>query len=171
MSPIIHPDIWMHCQLSVAAHAGGCIVNGKRYVVHKSGYLVREDFVGVVNSLGAETVCKAIERYKPKKDKNLTMDEYKEKLISYILDAPKKDGQYIISSETILEMAREELIKRGVALEELTPEEKADFKNRLTEYFKRAEKKKSPTNYRYLLNSESILEIAKDVLIKQEAKK
>ena len=65
MSPIIHPDIWMHCQLSVAAHAGGCIVNGKRYVVHKSGYLVREDFVGVVNSLGAETVRKAIERYKP----------------------------------------------------------------------------------------------------------
>lgn len=65
MSPIIHPDIWMHCQLSVAAHAGGCIVNGKRYIVHKSGYLVREDFVGVVNSLGAETVCKAIKRFHP----------------------------------------------------------------------------------------------------------
>lgn len=96
--------------------------------------------------------------------------KYKDKLISYLLDAPKKDGQYIISSETILEMAREELIKRGVALEELTPEEKADFKNRLTEYFKRAEQKKSPTNYWYLLNAESIFEIAKDVLIKQEDK-
>lgn len=96
--------------------------------------------------------------------------EYNDKLISYILDAPKKDGQYIISSETILEMAREELIKRGVALEELTPEEKADFKNRLREYFKRAEQKKSPTNYWYLLNAESIFEIAKYVLIKQEAK-
>lgn len=101
-----------------------------------------------------------------KDKKDLTMDEYKDKLISYLLNAPEKDGQYIISSETILEMVRKEFIKRGVALEELTLEEKADFKNRLTEYFKRAEQKKSPTNYWYLLNVESIFDMAKDVLIK-----
>lgn len=110
--------------------------------------------------------------YKPRKDKKyLTMDEYKDKLISYILNAPKKDGEYIISSATILEMAKEELIKKGMVVKELTQEEKNAFKNQLMEYFQRAEQKKSPTNYWYLLNAESIFDMAKDVLIKQDAKK
>lgn len=63
MSPIIHPDIWQHCQLSVARHTGAIRVNGRLYCVHHSGHLVRDDFCGVVSVLGAETAHKALLRF------------------------------------------------------------------------------------------------------------
>ena len=63
MSPIIHPDIWQHSQLSVARHTGAIRVNGRLYYVLPSGHLVRDDFCGVVSALGAETACKAIKRF------------------------------------------------------------------------------------------------------------
>lgn len=93
-------------------------------------------------------------------------------LTDYLLNAPNKDGQYVISSKTILEMAKEELIKRGelVDTDTIQKEQYSKFKDQLTEHFQRNSQKKSPTNYWYLINAESILEMAKDILIKEEKK-
>lgn len=88
-------------------------------------------------------------------------------LADFLLNAPNKDGQYVISSKTILEMAKEELIKRGELVDTtIQKEQYSEFKDQLTEHFQTNSKKKSPTNYWYLINSESILEMAKDILIK-----
>jgi hypothetical protein len=102
----------------------------------------------------------------------MTQSDVKTKLIDYLLNAPKKDGQYVISSKTILEMAKEELIKRGELVDTETIQNAAlsEFKDQLTDYFQRSLQKKSPTNYWYLLSAESILEMAKDELIKEDKK-
>lgn len=99
----------------------------------------------------------------------MAQSDFKTQLTEYLLNAPKKDGQYVISSETILEMAKEELIKRGelVDTDTIQKEQYFEFKDQLTDYFQRSLQKKSPTNYWYLLSAESILKMAKDELIKE----
>lgn len=64
MAPLIAPDYWMNCQLSIARYYGGCIIEHRYYFVHKeSGYLVRSDFRLPIHNLGIETVKKALLRY------------------------------------------------------------------------------------------------------------
>lgn len=61
---IIDKDVWRNSPLSIAKYSGGCIVNGKKFVVdEKSGALVAIDFLGLINAIGVETVCKAVDRY------------------------------------------------------------------------------------------------------------
>ena len=45
--------------------------------------------------------------------KPVETSDFKTKLAEYLQNNSPKDGQYVISSESILEMAKEELIKRG----------------------------------------------------------
>lgn len=50
---------------------------------------------------------------KQKEQKPVETSDFKTKLAEYLQNNSPKDGQYVISSESILEMAKEELIKRG----------------------------------------------------------
>lgn len=100
------------------------------------------------------------------------MRNFYDKLVDYLLGSQKKEGKYVIKSETVLEMAKEELIARG----DVVPKEpernlnaSSEFKDRLAEYFERNVRKKSQTNYWYLINTESILEMAKEELLKRGA--
>lgn len=64
MNIITPPDIWLHCQLSIARFTGAIRVNGKDYLVdYASECLVRADFAKYVSALGIETVGKAVERF------------------------------------------------------------------------------------------------------------
>lgn len=69
MNIITPPDIWLHCQLSIARFTGAIRVNGKDYLVdYVSNCLVRADFAKYVSDLGIETVGKAVKRF-PDADK------------------------------------------------------------------------------------------------------
>ena len=50
---------------------------------------------------------------KQKEHKPTNDSDFKTKLAEYLQNNSPKDGQYVISSESILQMAKEELIKRG----------------------------------------------------------
>ena len=40
----IAPEYWLNSQLSVARHHGGCVINGKKFIIDPvDNYLVRED--------------------------------------------------------------------------------------------------------------------------------
>ena len=63
MAIIYEKEAWLNSQLSVARFYGGININGQGFKVVRGGQLVREDFVGVVNSLGADVVVRALNRY------------------------------------------------------------------------------------------------------------
>ena len=52
---IIAPESWKYSQMSIAARYGGIKIQGDEYFVDgASNYLVRHDWVGVVNAVGIE---------------------------------------------------------------------------------------------------------------------
>ena len=72
---------------------------------------------------------------KQKEQKPVETSDFKTKLAEYLQNNSPKDGQYVISSESILEMAKEELLKRGVVQKpvEYLPKQKVfDIMTKLT---------------------------------------
>lgn len=63
MAIIYEKEAWLNSQLSIARFYGGININGQGFKVVRGGQLVRDDFVGVVNSLGVDIVVRAIKRY------------------------------------------------------------------------------------------------------------
>ena len=63
MAIIYDKGVWLNSPLSLARFTGGCVINNRQFKIIKGGYLVRDDFVGVVNKLGVNTVSRALHKY------------------------------------------------------------------------------------------------------------
>ncbi len=63
MAIIYDKEVWLNSPLSLARFTGGCVINNRQFKIIKGGYLVRDDFVGVVNKLGVDTVSRALHKY------------------------------------------------------------------------------------------------------------
>ncbi len=63
MAIIYDKEVWLNNPLSLARFTGGCVINNYQFKIIKGGYLVRDDFVGVVNKLGVDMVSRALHKY------------------------------------------------------------------------------------------------------------
>ena len=102
----------------------------KKWALDFINYLDANRFEGKMNVSNAE--CKDIEEaffsadwekiykycnkylQKPAEPSDTENSDFKVRLADYMQKASQKDGRYVLSSESILKMAEEELIKRGV---------------------------------------------------------
>lgn len=61
MNIITEPEIWLHCQLSIARFYGAIKVNGMEYfVVKPTNDLVRKDYLPLYKKLGRDKLKKYI---------------------------------------------------------------------------------------------------------------
>ena len=88
-------------------------LNGNRYYSKEFRYGDMKLKVGEQKPISQEDFDTAKHEALWGEQKPVDDSDFKTKLAAYLQNNSPKDGQYVISSESILEMAKEELIKRG----------------------------------------------------------